>query len=115
VGNKLSPEEITAMERVLDLLENIKTVPCAFVGQVSIHDSVVHELITELKAQLAKADKARLCPDGFKNGGKLGQKEVVEWGEGECPHHTLVRRVGSKMLRKDCNICWQELKSEEGG
>lgn len=41
----------------------------------------------------------------------LGIKEVVEWGDEECPHPTASKYGGRK---RDCPYCWQSLRKEWG-
>ena len=47
-----------------------------------------------------------------------GRQQVIEWGNGDCPHYppNPNSRIGSfrkGLRRKDCPDCWAELQKED--
>ena len=54
--------------------------------------------------------------DGIRDGAKAQLKKVVDWGEGECTHISVMRhRDESRHRRHECDVCRQTLKKEVGG
>ena len=47
----------------------------------------------------------------YKFGRKEGMRDLIFILEESCPHGTLCED-SSKAMRKDCGICWEEIKNE---
>ena len=43
---------------------------------------------------------------------KAAVRKAMEWGDGVCPH--ISRGSYTFRLRRECGLCWEELRREEG-
>lgn len=39
-------------------------------------------------------------------------KQVIEWGEEDCPHHDERAAQRNYDKKRECPLCWQELKKQ---